>query len=253
MYNDNHMQDNKIAIHPADPGLHAQAETLAAQLKLPLTQNDEDAYDYLLVLTPDYLGLQKTAAKSSPLVVDFFAKDLQYRCKQLSIKKEALARALGLKKNTQPTIIDATGGLARDSFILASLGFEVEMLERSPIIHALIADGMQRAQNQPAIQRMQLRHADAITWLNTAKPDIVYLDPMFPERKKSALPKQEMLIFHDIAGDDADAEALLARALACATRRVVVKRPRLATTLIATCPPSFSLTGKSCRFDVYIL
>ena len=52
---------------------------------------------------------------------------------------------MGLKNHTHPKLIDVTGGLARDSFIIASLGFEIEIIERSPIIHALLKNGMERA------------------------------------------------------------------------------------------------------------
>lgn len=190
--------------------------------------------------------------------VDFLSGKMKYRRQHTSLRREALARALGLKNiMPHPTIIDATAGLARDSFILAALGFEVTLLERSPVIHALITDGMQRAlkdpETAPIIARMHLIQADAISWLKNhdPRPDLIYLDPMFPERKKSALPKKNMRIFHEIVGDDLDAAALLETALACAASRVVVKRPRLAATLAGP-RPSFSISGSSSRFDVYL-
>lgn len=255
------MLANNIAIYPTTSDLIAPAELLAKQLNLPLVLENEHTHGYLLTLTPDYLGLYKANTKSPPLFVDFLSKQMHYRCQKLSLKKEALARAMGLKKHSSPKIIDATGGLARDSFIIASLGFEIQLCERSPIIQALLADGIQRAENQPttALQakRLHVKPIDAISYLsqlkNQDRPDIIYLDPMFPERKKTALPKQDMLIFHEVVGDDSDANQLLKMALACAIRRVVVKRPRLAESLAGTCPPSYTLTGRSSRFDVYII
>ena len=92
----------------------------------------------------------------TPFVIDFFDKTLQYRIKQASIKKEAIARAMGLKSHTSPLILDTTAGLGRDSFLLASLGFQVQMLERSPIIHALLKNAIVRAAALPAIQKMHL-------------------------------------------------------------------------------------------------
>lgn len=253
-----------IAIYPTTQDMESYAKTLAHDLQLPLLTHTEKHYSYLLLVTPDYIGLQKQASQSQAVYVDFLTKKWRLRLKQLSIKKEALARALGLKntlKNqTRPTIVDATGGLARDSFIIASLGYELTLLERSPIIYALINDGIKRAERDPgmhdATKRLRTVQTDAIIWLNQLKdqdkPDIIYLDPMFPEKKKSALPKKEMLIFHDIVGDDQDADSLLYTALTCATKRVVVKRPRLANCLKASRAPSFSLTGSSCRFDIYL-
>ncbi len=242
-----------ISVYTSHSALEPAARQLAQQLQLPFSAEA----DYWLLLTPDYLGLQATKEKSLPFYIDFLSGKMQYRRKSASLRREALARALGLKNNTQPTIVDATAGLARDSFILAVLGFEVQLLERSPIIYALVHDALQRAMKNaelaPIVQRMRLIQADAITWLKTAeKPDIIYLDPMFPERKKSALVKKEMRIFHDVIGDDVDADALLQTALACATQRVVVKRPRLAPAL-AGIKPSYTLSGSSSRFDIYLI
>jgi 16S rRNA (guanine1516-N2)-methyltransferase len=250
-----------IAVSPLSPSVEALAMTLAQQLNLPLALKQQERYDYLLVLAADYIKLQKTTGTSLPLYVDFLSGKMNYRSQHISLKSEALVRAMGLKNKTNPTIVDATGGWASDSFTLVSLGFEITVLERSPIIYTLIANGIERAQKDfdvaVKMNRMRLVQADAITWLQQLKieerPDIIYLDPMFPERKKSALSKQKMRVLHDIVGEDADAETLLKVALTCATKRVVVKRPRLAETLVAASPaPSFSLSGSSSRFDVYL-
>ncbi len=248
------------AIFPALPSLEAPAMALAQQFNLPFTLTRQSAYEYLLVVTPDYVGLQRTEGTSLPWYIDFLSGKVNYRFRHTSLKSEALARAMGLKGNTHPRIVDATGGLAGDAFVLASLGFEVTALERSPIVYILVMDAIQRAQKNsqiaPIINRLQWVHVDAMAWFSQVKhperPEIVYIDPMFPERKKSALPRQEMLILHDIVGADADADRLLMAALACATQRVVVKRPRLASVFAVGTAPSFALSGSSSRFDVYL-
>lgn len=253
------MPVQNIAIFTEIPALLPQAQLLAKKLDLPLVTDPADN-EYFLVLTPDYLGLQKTGEKSLPLHIDFLSGKMAYRRQHASLRGETLARAMGLKKNISTRIVDATAGLARDSFILAALGFEIELLERSPLVHALLEDAIQRAALDPKVapvmQRMHLHQTDAISWLQQLEknnyPDIIYLDPMFPERSKSALVKKDMRIFHDIIGEDMDADTLLKTALTCATRRVVVKRPRLADYL-ANIAPAFSQTGSSSRFDVYIL
>jgi len=243
-----------LAVFTHHPDLLTQAQALACELNLPF-QNEAD---YLLLLTPDHLGLQKTNEKSLPLIIDFSSGRLNYRRENISMRKEALVKAMGLKSHSELFIIDATAGLARDSFILAALGFKIQLIERSPIIHALLRDGISRGLQDPAIEpiikRMDLIQSDANTWLNnlTTKPDIIYLDPMFPERKKKALSKLDMRIFHHIAGDDLDADLLLKTALTCATKRVVVKRPRLALELSGI-KPTYSLAGSSSRFDIYII
>lgn len=245
-----------IAVFTSYPDCFSKAKALAEALSLSLVSDEQNDYDFLLILTPDYLGLKKTGSKSHPLHIDFLSGKLSFRRKQIGLRKEALARALGLKANTQPTIVDATAGLAQDSFILACLGFRVTLLERSPIIHALVEDGIRRGAKDPAVERLRLIRADAVSWLknckNAERPDLIYLDPMFPERKKSALTKETMRLLHEIVGDDPDADRLLPAALSCAKQRIVVKRPRLAPSLEGPAP-SFSLTGSSSRFDVYLI
>lgn len=170
---------------------------------------------------------------------------------------QLIAKAVGCRGNLRPSVLDVTAGLGRDGFVLASLGCPVTLVERSPIVHALLADGLQRAQDDahagPVVARMQLHHADGAAWLaqHPAQAEVVYVDPMFPERTKSAQVKKEMRLFHDLVGDDADADALLAAALDYGAARVVVKRSRRAP-LLGTRPPSHQLLGKSSRYDVYV-
>jgi len=243
-----------LAVATSFPALEPDARLLAGKLNLPMAEGKQ--YDYLLVLTPDYLGLQKCGSKALPVFVDFLSIEMNRRRKQASLKREALARALGLKGQSSAKIVDATAGLGRDSFILACLGFEVILLERSPIVFALLKDGLNRAsQNEqlaPIIARMHLIQTDALSWLKTTQPDLVYLDPMFPEKRKSALVKKNMQFFQEIIGNDVDAETLLQTALTCANNRVVVKRPRLAAPLAGQ-EPAFCLEGSSSRFDVYLI
>jgi len=245
-----------IAVTSSKTDLEKDAQSLANELDLPFTL-DPAQYDFILQLTPKHLGLLKTGKKMLPLFVDFLSGKLSYRREHASLRNESLARALGLNHRTSPLIVDATAGLGRDSFILASLGFEIQLLERSPIIHALLEDGMNRARLNahvaPIINRMHLTQTDAKIWLENSidQPDIVYLDPMFPDRQKTALVKKEMQFFQDVLGHDLDAEELLSAALACAHKRVVVKRPRLADPINGP-TPSFSMKGSSSRFDIYL-
>jgi 16S rRNA (guanine1516-N2)-methyltransferase len=250
----------KISVFTDSEALLPRALILAQRLKLPLTQSKSGTEDYLLIVAESFIGLQLPGTRSKPFYIDFLSKQLTYRRQRATVKRETLARALGLKSNSTPSIVDATAGLGRDSYILSALGFTVTLLERIPIIHVLLEDAMLRATAEPTtaalIERMHLIQTDALIWMqeckNQSRPEIIYLDPMFPQREKSALAKKEMRIFHDIIGPDHDAALLLPAALSCATKRVVVKRPRLAENL-AGIDPSFSQEGSSSRFDIYIL
>ena len=187
--------------------------------------------------------------------VDFTAGAAQHR--RLHGGGELLAKAVGRSK--QPTVWDVTGGLGRDSFVLAGLGLNVHIFERHPTVYCLLADGLARALLHPdtaeTASRLTLHHADAAEYMpqltaEIGRPQVVYLDPMYPERRKSAAVKKEMVFFHELVGTAQNDAALLDAALATATARVVVKRPRLGNFLCGR-QPDYQYTGKSTRFDVY--
>ncbi|WP_039907320.1 16S rRNA (guanine(1516)-N(2))-methyltransferase RsmJ [Candidatus Regiella insecticola] len=216
-----------------------------------------------LVLTPDRLELRKRDEKKlHGIYVDFVSGTMAHRRCFGGGRSEAVAKAVGIKKNYRPTVVDATAGLGRDAFVLASLGCNVKMLERHPVVAALLDDGLQRGYQDAEIglwlrERMTLLHASSFTSLLTdlantvSRPDVVYLDPMYPPRAKSALVKKEMRIFQSLVGADEDADNLLAPACALALKRVVVKRPAYAPPLAGICAQARILT-KNHRFDLYL-
>jgi 16S rRNA (guanine1516-N2)-methyltransferase len=166
-----------------------------------------------------------------------------------------IARAVGDAR----TVVDATAGLLGDAFLLAAAGFEVTAIERSPEVHAVAADGLARALRDPRLAelvggRLRLVHADARAWLaeragTPEAPDAVVIDPMFPpKRKRSALPRKEMVALREAVGPDPDAAELLAAARSCARVRVVLKRGDDAPELAA---PDWSIEGTTVRFDVW--
>lgn len=191
------------------------------------------------------------------LKIDFLEGKIAYRLRHISDQKQLLAKAIGRKTHPKTTVLDLTAGLGHDGFVLAQLGFSVTLLERSPIIAALLDDGLRRALNHEKYSHInvQLIHTDATIFLKQILqtkqfPDIIYLDPMYPHSRKSALAKKEMRLLRQIVGDDTDADSLLPLAIACA-QRVVVKRPRLAA-FLAQLNPHHSIFGKQHRFDIYL-
>ena len=252
----------KIAIKAtSDCSSFTKAKQLANQLKIPIISSNADFENYNFVLTfnDNRLELISTESKSAnPICIDFLSNKLAYRQKFGGGQKQLIAKAVGLKKNNAAdlNIIDATAGLGTDAFILASLGCNVHMIERSPIIAALLQDALDRAATHPdfANIKLKLTIADAIEYLQkipeSKRPDIIYLDPMYPERKKTALGKKEMRILKEIVGEDLDAEKLLEISLKCARKRIAVKRPKLAPTINST-TPNLVYNGKSSRYDVY--
>lgn len=211
----------------------------------------------------DGLGLQVNEKPlPAPVRADFIAGAIRWRTQPgRGAAGEMVARACGVRRGATPRVLDATAGLGRDAWILASLGSTVQLCERSSIIAALLASGLARAKTVMEVaetaHRMQLMTADAHTVLadlrdqpEAQRPEVVYLDPMFPHREKSALVKLDMRVFRQVVGEDHDADTLLALARQVATKRVVVKRPRHAPDLAGVAPHE-RLLGQSSRFDLY--
>lgn len=213
--------------------------------------------DFLLQVNHQYLELIKCdEPKLGAIKVDFVEGAVAHRRKFGGGRGQDIAKAIGLKHGFTPHVLDATAGLGRDAFVLASLGCQVTMLERMPVVAALLTDGLERAALNADVaditQRMSLIHASSINAITEQQqPDVIYLDPMYPHKGKSALVKKEMRVFQTLVGEDNDADALLAPALKMAKYRVVVKRPSYAEPLAGK-KPSMSINMKKNRFDVYV-
>ena len=219
--------------------------------------SDPDA-NMALVLTPERLELRKLdEPKLGAIFVDFVGGTMAHRRKFGGGRGEAVAKAVGVKGSYLPNVVDATAGLGRDAFVLASLGCYVRMLERNPVVAALLDDGLERGYRDAEIgpwlrERMTLLHASSLTTLSelTPKPEVVYLDPMYPHKQKSALVKKEMRVFQGLVGPDEDADGLLEPARRLATKRIVVKRPDYAPPM-ADIAAQAAVVTKSHRFDIY--
>jgi len=213
--------------------------------------------EFLLTLNQQVLELVKLdEPKLGGIKVDFVEGAMAHRRKFGGGRGQDIAKAVGLKHGFTPHVLDATAGLGRDAFVLASLGCQVTLMERMPVVAALLDDGLERAKLNSGVsdiaQRMQLIHASSIASMSLIEQiDVVYLDPMYPHREKSAAVKKEMRVFQSLVGEDLDADALLEPALTLAEYRVVVKRPSYAPPL-ANKKPSMSIKMKKNRFDVYV-
>ena len=207
--------------------------------------------------------------------VDFVTGAAAHRRKFGGGRGQPVAKAVGIKGDYLPRVLDATAGQGRDAFVLASLGCKMTLIERSPVAFLLLKDGLARAaadaETTAIAARMTLIHADAREWLLAAvnagadedrslltphpSPltpfDVIFLDPMFPEPDKRAKSKKEMAAFQQIIGGDEDADVLLEPARRLAGKRVIVKRPRHAPHL-AGIKPNFVFEGESTRFDGYL-
>lgn len=256
---------SRVAVGCEAPSRFEQAKILAKHLDLRFIDTcspcaRSGAYDYLLCYTSTRLELRPLEPHAiRPFSIDFLSGRLGYRLAHEKNRRQTLARAMGANRTTKLQIIDATAGTGRDALVLATLGCHVRLVERSKIVAALLNDALERAAQSPILKslidrRISLESTDAISYLRNLsvnqRPDVVYLDPMYPARTKSAAIKRDMRILRNIVGEDTDASDLLESALACATQRVVVKRPRQGDVLVGPKPRGI-VQSKSTRYDIY--
>ena len=212
-----------------------------------------------LIRTPTHLALRKLdEPKLGDVVVDFLSGALTHRRKFGGGRGEAIAKAAGIKGDYLPDVIDATAGLGRDAFVLAAIGCRVRLIERHPIVRLLLQDGLFRAYCDPQMGAYWAQHLQLLNCVDLRQlspkidaTDVIYLDPMFPHKAKSALVKKEMRVFQHLVGADLDAPDFLPIARQLARKRVIVKRPDYAPPL-GDYAVNFTLATKNHRFDIYL-
>ena len=191
-----------------------------------------------------------------PFSINFSSNNFIRRKNQAN--SQDIIKAIGIKGNLiKPKVLDTTAGQGRDSFILASLGCNITLLERNKVIYLLLKNAIENAKNNDElkniVKNMTIINQDSVKFLENNNDffDVIYLDPMFPKSKKSRLVKKDMQIFREIVGNDLDSSKILESALKSNTKRVVVKRMNKSD-FLDNKKPNFSIKGTSIRFDVYI-
>lgn len=247
-----------------------EAEALAEHTgagKAQYTENvsSQDPGTGLLLLLDDS-GLSLTDGKIS-LQADFTS--MLPRLKKSNLEREFLVKASRIKgmnaADGQLRAVDATAGFGEDSLLLAAAGYNVELYEYDPVIAALLRDALRRAAKssddalRDAVSRMDLREGDSVSAMramagSNEPPDIVLLDPMFPERRKSALVKKKFQLLQQLESpcEGADESELLEAAEAAGPRRIIIKRP-LKGPYLAGRRPGYSITGKAVRYDCIVI
>lgn len=211
-----------------------------------------------LKVSRDGLSLMRDGMELRP---DF--AEMLPRIKQGALQREMLVKAARVKGVEAPRAVDATAGLGEDSLLLAAAGFTVTLCEADPVIAALLEDALARASAHevlgPIVERMHLVAGDSRITLERAgastgaQPDVVYLDPMFPGRTKSAAVKKKFQLIHGLERptEPLDEESLLQAALAAHPRKVVIKRP-VKGPYLAGVKPSHAIAGKAVRYDCIV-
>jgi len=248
----------KVTIWCAGPsaGIAQRAQQLSQHLGLPILRDDAIlASALLLAVTEDGLELREPIlARRAGFSPDLTALIRRLRAHPPT-RSQPLLRALG--KGT-PAVFDATAGWGHDAVLLASIGCKVIAAERSPIVAAMLEDAMHRAtladeSAARVLKRITIVQGDARSLLRSpaAVPDVVYLDPMYPPKKKSsARSRKSVDLLRMLVGEDADADELLTAAMRSGARRVIVKRADDSTQLHGS--PDITFAGTTVRYDVFL-
>lgn len=215
-----------------------------------------------LIFHDDLIELHDTQLNTS-ISIDFISGAMAHRHQFGGGRGQAIAKAIGLKSGNNPSVLDATAGLAGDAFVLATLGCPVTMIERSVILFTMIENALERASLNEALtpileQGFSAINRDASDYIkeqllnDSPGPDVIYIDPMYPDRKKSALVKKDMQILQRLHSEEDNSAELLDNALGYAKKRVVVKRPLHADSLSEK-KPNTCIKSKKTRYDIYTI
>lgn len=207
--------------------------------------------------TPE--GLVLTDGKNQ-VMGDFLR--LLPRLKQSNLEREMLVKAVRMKGwDDETRVLDATAGMGEDSLLLAAAGFTVTLYEQDAVIAALLQDTMERAIALPELSaivgRMELVVGDSIAamrdlgTIEERQYDVIFLDPMFPERQKSALVKKKFQLLQQLEQPCTDEAELLQAAITARPKKIVIKRP-LKGPFLAGRKPDYSLSGKAIRYDCIV-
>lgn len=242
---------NQVRVFLPEGGNAEQAALLAERLQTELVTEIETGE---LCLRADALGLSLTDGTLS-LSVDFSQE--RKRLSVGNLQREMLVKACRIKGQEHTDVLDATAGLGEDSILLAASGFAVNLYEYNPIIFALLKDGLLRAsavaELAETVGRMTLHEEDSILAMrNLAEaPDVVLLDPMFPQRQKSALVKKKFQLLQRLESPCSDGAELLQAAVDASPKKIVIKRP-IKGEYLAGKKPDYSLEGKAIRYDCFV-
>jgi 16S rRNA (guanine1516-N2)-methyltransferase len=211
-----------------------------------IPENDiEHATEYLYFDSND-LRLKYHFQELGNLFFNFKEEVNYHRHQRYSLSKEPLAKALGINSKNPILVWDTTCGTAKDAILMSHFGAKVVAFERHPLVFLLLIDA-----NRVWPTSIEFLFGDSLDYLSSEKerPNVVYYDPMYPEKKKSALPRKEMQIFKNLIGPDNDSEAFLKEVMQFALDRVVVKRSLHAPKILENTTANY--VGKSTRYDMY--
>ena len=230
-------------------GQRDAAEAIARRVGVPLSDEAGDG----LTLLVDGTGVSLTGYGMT------YSGDFERMLNRVTdgrLSHEILVRVTKTKEEN-PTAVDATAGMGEDSFLLAAAGYNVTLYEKDPVVAALLRDALRRAKKNkilaPIVARMRLVDGDSIAEMpHHTGADLIYLDPMFPERQKSGLIGKKLQLIQHLEAPCTDENALLDAAFAAEPKKIIIKRP-LKGAFLGGRKPQYSVNGKAIRYDCFVL
>lgn len=248
--------NNVFGIFPLSEEFTGEATRLAKHLNTAVLTSTEAERDDRLILT---LGSSGLTLKKGSLEMKGDLSKMLPRLKRDNLLREFIVKAAKIKGSEgNLTAVDATAGMGEDSILLAAAGFNVKLYEYDPVIAALLRDALKRAgeteELKEIVGRMELIEENSIEAMKNLGyvPDVIVLDPMFPERQKSASVKKKFQLLQQLEFPCDEEEKLLQAAMLAKPHKIVIKRP-LKGPLLAGVKPSYSLSGKAIRYDCIVL
>jgi 16S rRNA (guanine1516-N2)-methyltransferase len=244
-----------------DSPFFEKASLVQEKLKDKLLSFAPNSHMVLAVGSDITLSLIDSDITQQDFEIDLFKDKLLWRLAHSGKNSEAVCRAV-IGKLNKPLVFDATAGLGRESLILQSAGCNVFMFERNPVIWLLLNSAIFKASKNEDVLSKLKNGLPQLTALGSIKdqleqgevlpkPEVIYYDPMFPSRSKTALVKKDMRVFHELIGADLDTVDYANYLLTIASHHVVVKRPSNEQPLELNARRSSFVDGKACRFDCY--
>jgi 16S rRNA (guanine1516-N2)-methyltransferase len=206
--------------------------------------SDSSSADWFMSWKNNYWTLADR--NKNKLQINFDAENGDYDRQVHRGKKETLAKAIGVVPQTM-SIVDATAGLGQDAVFLATLGYHVHAFERHPLVYFLLHQAKQQTM-RPELSGLKIYFGNLNNENLPHNTKAIYFDPMYPQKKKSALSRQEMQIFKKLVGEDLDSFET-AQVLKTLSSRFVIKRPLKAPSLLPG--PTHGFKGSTVRYDIY--
>lgn len=182
--------------------------------------------------------------------LDFDGEIQKIKKQKISVRKDLLSKAVGLKKQESYKVVDGTLGLAKDALHLVAQGAKVVGFEKNPLVATLLMSALENSQVRSDQFSIGFQDIESVLDNWSKEFDCLYLDPMFEQINEKSAPKKNMAFLRGLELQPEGFEKIIEKAYNLKVPRIVVKRPLRAGHLYEK--PNSIVEGKIVRYDIYI-